>query len=169
MYLPRKVAVAVLLLLVGAGSLVLALGAGASRTKSPSQRPVFRSSLAPCIGSGSPTIHGVGHCLDPWLLDSGSVRLGEDGDLMLMVKGLVVAATGTARPITGISAALFCGPDTNTTPAATTDFVPISTDGDASINTTVALPSTCVAPIIVINLAIGSTVITTRYIALTGF
>jgi hypothetical protein len=167
-YVPRKLVVAILLLLVGAASLALALSASASRTTHPNARPVFRSSLSPCI-AGGPTIHGVGACLDSWSLDQGSVRLGENGDLMLKVKGLVVAATNTASPVTGISAALFCGPDTNTTPAATTDFVPISTDGDALINTTVVLPSTCVAPIIVVNFAKGATLITTRYIALTGF
>jgi hypothetical protein len=159
--------VAVLCMLVGASSLALALGASGS-AKGSSQRPVFRSSLAPCV-SGGPTVHGVGPCLDSWSLAEGSVRLGQGGSLELDVEGFVITATGTTSPVTGISAALFCGADTNTTPAATTGVVPLSTDGDASIETTVALPSTCVAPIVLVNFAKGSTLITARYIALTGF
>ena len=169
MYIPRRLVVAVLLMLVGASSLALALGASVSRAEGSTQRPVFRSSLAPCPGSGGPTIHGVGPCLDSWSLEEGSVRLGQGGSFELEVEGLVITATGTTSPVTGISAALFCGADTNTTPAATTGVVPLSTDGDASIETTVALPSTCVAPIVLVNFAKGSTLITTRYIALTGF
>jgi hypothetical protein len=153
---------------VGAGALALALGASASRAKSSSQRPIFRSSLAPCI-AGGPTVHGVGPCLDSWSLEDGSVRLGEGGSFELEVEGLVVTALGTTGPVTGIDAALFCGADSNTTPAATTGIFPISTEGDASIETTVALPSTCVAPIVLVNFVRGSTLITTRYIALTGF
>jgi hypothetical protein len=166
-YIPRRLVVAVLLMLVGAGSLALAVGASANRATSASQRPVFRSSLAPCI-AGGPTIHGVGPCLDSWSLEKGSVRLGQGGSFELEVEGLVITATGTTAPVTGISAALFCGADSNTTPAATTGVVPLSTDGDASIETTVALPSTCLAPIVVVNFAKGSTLISTRYIALTG-
>jgi hypothetical protein len=168
-YIPRRLVVAVLLMLVGAGALALAVGAGAHRAKGSSQRPVFRSSLAPCIGVTDPTIHGVGPCADPWSLEKGSVRLGEDGKFELKVEGLVVTALGTTGPVTGIDAALFCGADSNTTPAATTGVFPLSTEGDASIKTTVALPSTCLAPIILVNFAKGSTLITTRYIALTGF
>lgn len=170
MYIPRRLVVAVLLMLVGAGSLALTVGASAHRATRSSQRPVFRSSLAPCPGSASgPTIHGVGPCLDSWSLEEGSVRLGQGGNFELEVEGLVVTALGTTGPVTGIDAALFCGADSNTTPAATTGVFPISTDGDASIETTVALPSTCLAPIVLVNFAKGSTLITTRYIALTGF
>ena len=174
-YIPRRLVVAVLLMLVGAGSLALAVGASANRATSSSQRPVFRSSLAPCIGVTDPTIHGVGPCADPWSLEKGSVRLGEDGKFELKVKGLVVTALGTTGPVIGIDAALFCGADTNTTPAATTGVFPISSDGDASIETTVALPSTCVAPVVLLNFLKSNppptppTLITTRYIALTGF
>ena len=168
MYVPRKLGIAVLLAVVCAGSLALALGASASRTENSSNKPVFRSSLAPCI-AGGPTVHGVGPCLDSWTLEEGSVRLGEGGKLELDVEGLVVAATGTASPVTGIRAALFCGADTDTGPAATSGVVPLSPNGDASIDTTLALPSTCVAPIVVLNFQKGPALITGRYIALTGF
>jgi hypothetical protein len=100
------------------------------------------------------------------------VRLGQGGNFELEVEGLLIASgpfTDTTGPVTGIDGALFCGADSNTTPAATTGVFPLSTEGDASIETTVALPSTCVAPIVLVNFVRGSTLITTRYIALTGF
>jgi hypothetical protein len=161
-------------MLVGAGSLALAIGASADRGDHrdrgarSSERAVFRSSLAPSITT-DPTIHGVGPGSANWTLEEGSVRLGENGSLKLKVEGLVITATGTPGPVTGIEAALFCGADSDTTPAATTGVVPLSTEGDASIHTIVALPSTCVAPIVLVNFVKGSTLITTRYIALTGF
>jgi hypothetical protein len=126
----------------GAGSLALALGASASHAKGSSQSPVFRSSLAPCI-SGGPTVHGVGPCLDSWSLENGSVRLGQGGSFELEVGGLVITATGMTAPVTGISAALFCGADSNTTPAATTGVVPLSTDGTRRSRQ----PSRCRAPV----------------------
>jgi hypothetical protein len=110
----------------------------------------YRSSLALCI-AGGPTIHGVGPCLDSWSLEEGSVRIGWGGKFELEVEGLVMTAIGATGPVTGIDAALFRGADSNTTPAATTGVFPISTDGDASIETTVALPSSCVAPIVLVN------------------
>ena len=178
MYIPRRFVVAVLLVLVGAGALALTVGASAGRTVSSSQRPVFRSSLAPCPGSTGPTIHGVGACLDAWSLEDGSVSLGQGGKFKLEVEGLLIASgpfTGTTGPVIGIDAALFCGADTNTTPAATTWVFPLSADGDASIETTLALPSSCLAPIVLLNFLKSNppptppTLITTRYIALTGF
>jgi hypothetical protein len=167
-YFPRKLVVAVLLTLVAAGSLALAVGAGANSGARSSERAVFRSSLAPCVTT-DPIIHNVGPCTASWSLEKGSVRLGKDGSLDLKVKGLVFTATGTALPVNGIAAALFCGPDSNTTPAATTGVFPLSANGDGAIHTTVTLPSRCLAPIVLVNFRKGSMVITTRYIALTGF
>jgi hypothetical protein len=106
------------------------------------------------------------------------VSLGQGGKFELEVEGLLVASgpfTGTTGPVIGIDAALFCGADTNTTPAATTGVFPLSADGDASIETTLALPSSCLAPIVLLNFLKSNppptplTLITTRYIALTGF
>ena len=91
----------------------------------------------------------LGACLDAWSLEKGSVSLGQGGKFELEVEGLLVASgpfTGTTGPVIGIDAALFCGADTNTTPAATTGVFPLSADGDASIKTTLALPSSCLAP-----------------------
>jgi hypothetical protein len=64
-----------------------------------------------------------------------------------------------------ISASLFCGADANTTPAATTGQVPLSTDGDARIRQQVTLPATCLAPIVLVH-PNGAM---TRYISVTGW
>ena len=105
------------------------------------------------------------------------MSLGQGGKFELEVEGLLVASgpfTGTTGPVIGIDAALFCGADTNTTPAATTGVFPLSADGDASIKTTLALPELSCADRPAQFLESNPpptppTLITTRYIALTGF
>jgi hypothetical protein len=72
---------------------------------------------------------------------------------------------GTARPVTTVSASLFCGADTSATPAVTTGQVPISPEGDAKIHQRVTLPATCLAPIVLVH-PNGATA---RYISLTGW
>jgi hypothetical protein len=71
--------------------------------------------------------------------------------------------------VTGVAAALFCGADANTVPAATTPPVPLSSGGHALISTTVTLPSSCLAPIVLVHPVIGSTTSSSIYIALSGF
>ena len=71
--------------------------------------------------------------------------------------------------MTGVAAALFCGADANTVPAATTPPVPLSSGGHALISTTVTLPSSCLAPIVLVHPVIGSTTSSSIYIALSGF
>ena len=85
----------------------------------------------------------------PWQLDSGQVRLRQDGRLTLGVRGLVIPGNGTPGPVTSISASLFCGADT--TPTATTPSVPLSSSGDARISTRISLPAKCLAPVVLVN------------------
>jgi hypothetical protein len=67
--------------------------------------------------------------------------------------------------VTTISASLYCGADSDTTAAATTQQVPISPKGNARIHdTSFSVPSTCLAPVILIN-PNGST---SAYIAVDG-
>jgi hypothetical protein len=109
---------------------------------------VFRSTLAPSVLS-DPAIHGVVRGGVPWQLDSGQVRLRQDGRLTLGVRGLVIPGNGTPGPVTSISASLFCGADT--TPTATTPSVPLSSSGDARISTRISLPAKCLAPVVLVN------------------
>ncbi len=174
MYISKRLLLSVLVALFGASSLAFALSASAHRVAHLDESAgLLRSSLAPSLPTPTdPTLHGVGPGTAPWALQDGSVRLDDNGRFRLKVEGLVLTSgsvAGTPGPVTGIAASLFCGADSNQTPAATTGVVPLSRTGDASIETTLSLPSTCLAPIVLVNPVIGTTLTTTRYIALTGF
>jgi hypothetical protein len=66
-----------------------------------------------------------------------------DGKLDLRVNGLVIPGLGTPGPVTTISASLYCGADSNTTAADTTQQVPSSRKGDARIrHTSFSVPTT---------------------------
>lgn len=126
---------------------------------------LINESLAPSQPT-DPTFHGVKPGGAPWVLKSGRVRLTSDGRLHLEVRGLVIPTTGTASPVTTITASLYCGADASTTPAETTQPVPISSTGNARIHDrSFAVPSTCLAPVILVH----PNGIATAYIALDGW
>ena len=130
---------------------------------------IFSASL---VGSqlADPPIHGVIRGGAPWVLDRGRVQLAANGEIKVQLRGLVIPIThgtfpaNTARPVTTVSASLFCAPDASG-PAATTDAVPISADGDARIQDTLTLPATCLAPTVLVHPNGG----TGAYIALPGW
>ncbi len=111
--------------------------------------------MAPVTGQfvGAPTnpnggnpvrgIHGGGL---PWLLTAADGELGLDGRLRVRVRGLVLAAGPAAgtNPIPTFRAIVSFE---NAAPIFT-DPVPASTDGDAEIDTQVALLHSGIAPII---------------------
>lgn len=118
-------------------------------------RVLLRASLAPSHPD-DPAIHGVAAGGVPWVLDRGTARIGADGHVQVKLKGLVIPIAhgtlpaNTARPVTVVSASLYCAPD-SAAAAATTKSVPISEDGDATIDDRVSLPSTCLAPIVLVH------------------
>lgn len=172
MYISKRLLLPVLVLAFGASSLVFALTASAERgDRTGASARFLESSLAPSLPT-DPTIHGLAPGSLPWALTEGSVRLRDDGRVDVRVDGLVLPTVGTGTtpgPVTGIAASLFCGADSNTTPAATTPVAPLSGHGDAVIHTTVTLPSACLAPIVLIQFVTTTTTLQPRYIALTGF
>ena len=111
---------------------------------------LFSSILAPSVPT-DPAFHGVKAGGVPWSLSSGKVSLRADGRLDLRVRGLVITGTPTPGPVTTIAASLLCGADAQAGAAATTGPVPLSTAGDARISTTLTLPASCLAPIVVVN------------------
>jgi hypothetical protein len=150
--------------LVGsAASAVSALGDG----ENTGQKAQLITSLAPSVPS-DPMIHGVTAGAAPWVLRHGHAVLDQDGNLTVSIDGLVIPLAQfnfTPGPVTTVDAALYCGSDSNTTPAATTPPVPISRAGDAIIHANVTLPSACLAPIVLIN----PNGIASIYIATSGF
>jgi hypothetical protein len=126
---------------------------------------LFQATLAPSVPS-DPVLHGVSPGGLPWVLDSGQARLRHDGRLSVRVRGLVLPGppgNGTPGPITTVNASLYCGDDT--TAAATTATVPLSSAGDARISQRVTLPAKCLAPVVLVH-PNGNAA---AYIAATGF
>ncbi|MGZ4385314.1 MAG: hypothetical protein ACXVZO_00165 [Gaiellaceae bacterium] len=125
---------------------------------------ILSTTLAPSVPT-DPTFHGVAPGGVPWVLEHGDARLRADGRLNVEIEGLVIPSLGTAGPVTSVSASLYCGADAMTAAAATTVAVPLSQHGDAEISTRISLPSSCLAPILVVNPNGGAT----RYIAVSGW
>ena len=104
----------------------------------------------------------------PWALDRGTARVSATGRVRVEVDGLVITGTGTALdgttgPVLKVVAALTC--DGTAPTIVTTAAVPLSAGGDARIDQQVALPPTCLAPIVLVR-ANSST---GPWIAATGF
>jgi hypothetical protein len=125
-------------------------------------RPLLITSLAPSVPT-DPILHGVKAGGAPWALTAGAFLLNREGDVQVSIVGLVIPELGTAGPVTTVDAALYCANET--TPAATTPSVPISDQGNAEITAKVSLPSSCLAPVVLIN----PNGIASIYIASSGF
>jgi hypothetical protein len=126
-------------------------------------RTILQAKLVGSIPS-DPAIHGVLAGNVPW--DGGArATLDRRGRFDLRVRGLVITGMGNPGPVTSISASLFCAPDSNATPAFTTDSVPLSMRGNARIREHVTVPDRCLAPVLLVH-PNGNT---SRYIAATGF
>jgi hypothetical protein len=172
MWNSRRAVITGLLSVIGALSLAFTAGAlgHPNHHGKRSGAPLIDESLAPSMPPPTdPTFHGVSPGALPWVLKSGVVRLKRDGKLDLQVKGLVIPTApsmGTPGPVTTISASLYCGADSNTTAAGTTQVVPISRKGDARIHdASFTVPATCLAPVILVH----PNGIATMYIAVDGW
>jgi hypothetical protein len=128
-------------------------------------RVVLSSSLAPSVPT-DPTLLGVTAGTVPWVLRSGAAKLHSNGHLNVRIRGLLISSgplAGTPGPVKTVSASLYCG--ASSTPAGTSATVPLSSDGDAAIKTTLALPAKCQIPALLIHPNGGLGV----YIATSGF
>src|SRR3954454_6583486 len=113
----------------------------------------------PFTGTANP-VRGLGGGGLPWQLDRARGRLRSDGRLEVRVEGLVLARRAPVpanlqgtNPISQFRVIVSC-----LTPAQPegadpikTDLVDASPDGDARIDTTVDLPTPCVAPIVFVT------------------
>ena len=120
--------------------------------KAGAANAAFSSSLAPSLPT-DPAIDGVNPGGVPWVIDRGTARLQANGRFRVEIEGLVIPVAhgtfpaGTARPVMTVSASVVCAGGAS----ATTKTVPISADGDARIDDTVDLPSTCLAPVVLVH------------------
>ncbi len=171
MYISKRIALALLTASAFGGSAATAMtalgeqeGQGVGH-REDGNRTVLFSSLAPSIPT-DPTLLGAAAGTVPWVLRSGEAKLHSDGQLTVRIRRLLIPSglfAGTTGPVKTVSASLYCGADS--TPVATSSSVPLSTDGDARITTTLALPAKCQIPALLIhpNGALGA------YIATSGF
>lgn len=114
---------------------------------------LLHTTLAPSVPT-DPPIHGVTAGGVPWVLKFGEARLRSDGRIDAVIRGLVIpppTGTGTAGPVTTVSASLYCGNDTSTTPVGTTTPAPLSSAGNARIRGAFTLPTKCLAPVLLIH------------------
>jgi len=140
-------------LLVAAASLCLGVSAAQADSKG------LNSSLTACRTqnfNAQLRIGGVLNCGRIWKIADGSVNLSADGALRVNIKGLVLDDTdtglsnGTPNGVTGVVAALVCGPNGGSVVAQTAG-VPINIRGEARIRVHITMPAQCVAPIVLIR------------------
>jgi hypothetical protein len=111
---------------------------------------LFRSTI---IGSNPNTvIGGVPSGGAPWTVKRGSAALNDDGHLRVEVQDLILPNLGNPGPVTSVSASLVCGGSGGTV-VATTDPVPLSSDGNAEIEAAITLPDPCFGPIVLVRAA----------------
>jgi hypothetical protein len=158
-----------LLLLLGLAAMaalaVPALGLGGGDGRKVVDAKVLAPVIEPYTGSTN-SIRGVAGGGFPWELESGSADLRADGRLHVEVEGLVLArrapvppgAQGTI-PFTQLKAIVSCLSSSGGT--ANTDNVPtalfdVTPAGDGELDTRVALPSPCFAPIVFVTAPTGA-------------
>ena len=141
-----------------------ALSSGGSRDDDVLDFDTMAGVTDPFVGSAHP-IRGVNGGGLPWELDQAKGELRADGRLRIEVEGLVLArrapvpaALQGTNPVPQFAAVVNC-----LTPAqpvagenVVTAPVPASADGDAEIQTTVELPSPCVAPVVFVTNGTGA-------------
>lgn len=120
----------------------------------------FSSSLAPSLPT-DPSIDGVNPGGVPWVIDRGTARVQANGRVRVEIEGLVIPTSGTTGPVKTVSASVACAGGAT----ATTNTVPLSSGGDARIDDTVDLPSTCLAPVVLVHPNGGAG----AYIAVSGW
>src|SRR4029450_13119750 len=103
-------------------------------------------------------IRGVPGAGAPWRVDSVDGKLKSGGRLTIDVEGLVLVSTGL-NPSASFHAIVSCLTNDATTVSTVdllTDAFSATNTGDAEIDADVALPSPCVAPIVLVTNAAGT-------------
>jgi hypothetical protein len=110
-------------------------------------------------------IRGVPGAGAPWRIDDVNGELNADGKLEIEVEGLVLVSTGV-NPAVAFRGAVSCLTSDGTTVSTVnlvTEQFPATPTGDSKIEANVSLPSPCVAPIVFVMNAGG-----TSWFAVTG-
>ncbi len=86
----------------------------------------------------------------PWKVASSEFNLNGNGQFQVEVQGLLIAsgaAANTVGPVTMVAASLVCGDVV----AASTPSAALSTLGNANMQGTIAVPSPCIAPAVLVQ------------------
>jgi hypothetical protein len=95
----------------------------------------------------------------PWTVHEAAASISREGKLKVDVEGLLIAAgpnvapavVGTVGPVKMVAASLVCGGSGGAV-AASTGGVPFDSMGNAEIETTVTLPASCIAPVVLVRI-----------------
>ena len=167
----KRFRIALIGLVLAAALVVPALGAGGSDGRKILDFDVMAGVTAPFTGDTNKVRDLAGGGL-PWELDQAKGTLRSDGRLKVEVEGLVLARRAPVptnlrgtNPVPNFKAIVSCLTTTGGSTVPTnveTGLVPATTSGDAEIDTTVDLPSTCFAPIVFVTSPTG------QWFAVTG-
>jgi hypothetical protein len=161
---------------IAAVAIVLGLAATtvAASAKDGGNEPDREGSLLTSTVIGRPAsptiavpIRGVAPGAVAWA-GRGNTRVTADGRFTFEIRGLLIVGTGTpldgtTGPVKTVVAALTC--DGTTPTIVSSAAVALSSHGNAKVNQKIALPTTCLAPIVLV-LANGSS---GPWIAASGF
>lgn len=142
-----------------------ALGLGGDDGRKVIDAKVLAPVTEPFTG-GTNAIRGVPGGGLPWQLDAGSADLRAGGQLHVEVEGLVLArrspvptnlqGTNPFSQFKAIVSCLTATGGTATTANISTDPFAVTHTGDGELDTTVALPSPCFAPIVFVTSPTGA-------------
>lgn len=120
------------------------------------------------IPTGRLIVRNVPGSGTPWKIERGEARLDPAGRLSVAVEGLVPADGPNAgtNPATQFLATLSCLSADGTVNNIDTRPVPATRNGDARIEEDIELPDICLAPLIFVRAAAGSTA---TWLAVAGF
>jgi hypothetical protein len=161
----RKTLVLVLGLAVLATLAVPALGLGGGDGRKVLDANVLAPVTEPYTGAANP-IRGVAGGGLPWELKAGNADLRANGRLNLRVQGLVLARRAPVPanlqgtiPFAQLGAVVSCQTTTNGTATVAnvaTKLFDVTARGDGHLDTSVALPSPCFAPIVFVTAPTGA-------------
>lgn len=161
----RKTLVLLLGLAVLTALAVPALGLGGGDGRKVLDANTLAPVIEPYTGTANP-VRGVNGGGLPWELGSGRANLRADGRLRVRIQGLLLARRAPVPPnlqatipFTQLGAVVSCLTTTNgtaTTDNVSTELFPVTPRGDGHLDTSVALPSPCFAPIVFVTSPTGA-------------
>lgn len=161
----RKTLVLLLGLAVLAALAVPALGLGGGDGRKVLDANVLAPVVEPYTGAANP-VRGVNGGGLPWELRAGNANLRADGQLHVRVQGLVLARRAPVpanlqgtMPFAQLKSIVSCLTTTDgmaTTDNVATELFDVTPRGDGHLDTSVALPSPCFAPIVFVTAPAGA-------------